>query len=100
MSISPKPLMPGVSITAPPSASGYIVEKVVVCRPLWWLSEISPVRMSSEGSMARMSVDFPTPELPETRVVRPLSSSCTAPTPSPVAEETSMTRYPALSYTA
>ena len=30
MSISPNPLMPGVSITAPPPASGYIVEKVVV----------------------------------------------------------------------
>ena len=33
MSISPKPLIPGVSITAPPIGSGYICEKVVVCLP-------------------------------------------------------------------
>ena len=39
MSKVPKPLMPGVSITAPPagqtlSGSAYISEKVVVCMPV------------------------------------------------------------------
>ncbi len=60
----------------------------VVWRPLPWLSESSPVRMSSVGSMVPTSVDLPTPELPETSVVRPRSSSPTASIPSPVAAET------------
>ena len=92
MSISPKPLMPGVSMSEPPPAKGYMVEKVVVWRPLPWLSEISPVRMSSEGSIALTKVDLPTPELPESRVVRPCSSARTCSTPSPEAAETVSTR--------
>ena len=69
-----------------------MAEKVVVCRPLRWLSEISPVRMSSDGSMARTSVDFPTPELPATSVVHPASSSRTSSTPTPCGAAASSTR--------
>ena len=42
--------------------------------------------------MAWISVDFPTPEFPETRVVRPASSSRTSSTPRPSRTDTSSTR--------
>ena len=47
---------------------------------------------ADEGSMAWISVDFPTPEFPETRVVRPASSSRTSSTPRPSRTDTSSTR--------
>ncbi len=68
-----------------------MVEKVVVWRPLWWLSDISPVRMSSDGSTVCTRVDLPTPELPASSVVRPPSSARTSSTPAPVRAETSST---------
>ena len=96
MSISPKPLIPGVSMTYPPPSSGYIVENVVVWRPLPWLSDTAPVRMSRPGDTVPTSVDFPTPELPDSRVVHPLISSFTRPMPVPSNDDTSTTSYPAL----
>ncbi len=97
MSISPKPLMPGVSIMYPPSI-GYIVENVVVWRPLPWESDMLPVRTSAPGSSEPISVDLPTPELPATSVVRPASSARTLSTPSPVEPESRSTSYPARRY--
>ena len=40
------------------------------------------------GSIALMSVDFPTPECPEKRVMRPLSSFSIVSMPSPFLAET------------
>ncbi len=91
MSISPKPLMPGVSIMYPPSI-GYIVENVVVWRPLPWESDMLPVRTSAPGSSEPISVDLPTPELPATSVVRPATSARTVPSPVPSSVERSTTR--------
>lgn len=43
--------------------------------PLLWAVEISPVRAAASGRMALMRVDLPTPEWPDSRVMRPFSSS-------------------------
>ena len=50
--------------------SGYISEKVVVCIPLWCADEMAPVRAMALPRMALSRVDLPTPELPESNVIR------------------------------
>ena len=69
-----------------------MAEKVVVCRPLRWLSEMLPVRSASPGSSVPTSVDLPTPELPATSVVQPVTSARTASSPVPSSVERSTTR--------
>ena len=50
--------------------SGYISENVVVCIPLWCAEDMAPVRATSLPKMAFKRVDLPTPELPDSRVMR------------------------------
>ena len=91
MLTNPKPLIPGVSIISPPICSGCISAKVVVCCPLLWLLLTAPVRRFRLGSIALISVLFPTPLCPLSRVVFPLSREANSDNPSPLVAEVSKT---------
>ena len=83
MSKVPKPLMPGVSMSAPPWGRKNICEKVVVCMPVWCASLISAVRACASGSRALSSVLLPTPLLPLSSVVLPCRCERTSSSPAP-----------------
>ena len=62
---------------SPPNDNGNISAKVVVCVPLKWYSEISPVTKSSSGAIALINDDLPTPELPDINVSLSFNTSLT-----------------------
>ena len=61
--------MPGVSIRWLLASKSYISENVVVCMPLWCADETSETLAWASGIKALINVDFPTPELPDSKVV-------------------------------
>ena len=89
MSKVPNPLIPGVSISherwgvRDESGRHSISENVVVWVPVLWASLISAVRRFASGMSRLMSVDFPTPLLPESSVIFPCNRGRSSSTPSP-----------------
>ena len=59
----------------------YFSLKVVVCIPLWCEADISDTLACALGTRWLISVDFPTPEFPDSSVVLPCSNcmSCSVP---------------------